>query len=214
MKSPSKREIEKLVRNTYNKIALDYTKVFRKNPNYLIVLKKFVRGIPKGSRVLDAGCGTGLPVAKFLSKQFEVLGIDISSKMLKLARKNVPDVKFKKMSLTNMKLKSNSFNFICCFFALFHVKKSEISKVIKKFHTLLKKGGLLIISVGEAKENKEEVSTFFKERIYYTGMKRKNLERLVKEVGFEIIYSKFLEHRYKKLGKLMKDKELFIATRK
>ena len=92
MKNPSKKEIEKLARNTYNKIALDYTKVFKKNPNYLIVLRKFVEDMPRRAKVLDAGCGTGVPVAKFLSKRFEVVGIDISPKMIKLARKNVPKI--------------------------------------------------------------------------------------------------------------------------
>ena len=214
MKSPSKKEIEKLAKNTYNKIALCYTKVFKKNPNYLIVLKKFVKDIPKGTKVLDAGCGTGVPVAKFLSKKLDVIGIDISSKMIQLARKNVQNAKFKKMSLTNINLKSNSFNLICCFFALFHVKKSEIPKVIKKFYSLLKKEGLLIISLGEAKKNKEEISTFFKERIYYAGMKQKNLERIIKKAGFKVIYTKLLNHEYEKLGRKFKDKEFFVVAKK
>ena len=51
--------------------------------------------LPAKSEVLDVGCGAGVPNAKYLSDQgHSVTGIDISSKMLELARKNVPSGKF------------------------------------------------------------------------------------------------------------------------
>jgi len=42
--------------------------------------------LPKGSLVLDAGCGPGLVAEAFLGAGFDVLGVDLSSEMVRRAR--------------------------------------------------------------------------------------------------------------------------------
>ncbi|MHA1242396.1 MAG: class I SAM-dependent methyltransferase, partial [Promethearchaeota archaeon] len=63
----------------------------------------FCRELPERASILDIGSGTGLPFAKlFLEKGFNYLGVDISSQMIKIARKNVPLAKFKELSMTDL----------------------------------------------------------------------------------------------------------------
>ena len=211
LKSKTKKQIEKIVSKAYNKTACRYVKVFNKNPNYLDVLKKIVKKIPKKSEVLDAGSGSGIPVSKFLSKRFNVTGIDISDSMIKLARKNVPKAKFIKMSMTNLNFKPETFNLICSFFALFHVKKQEIPKVLKKFHEILKNKSYLVLSFGECVKDKEEILRFLGEKTYYSATPKNKLMKMLKNLGFRIIYSKYYYFTYSK-NRLEKD--LFVIAKK
>lgn len=207
------KEIEKINASSYNKAALEYAKIFSKNPNYLIVLNKIINKLPKNSKVLDAGCGAGIPVSKFLSKKFKVIGIDISSRMLKLAKKNVPNAKFKKISLTKIKFRPQTFDLICSFFSLFHVKKEKIPTVLKNFYKSLRNNGYLIVALGESKKEKEEFLNFLGEKIYYASTPKEKLEKILKKLGFKLIFSKYLYFRYFRREKRI-EKELFIIARK
>ncbi len=63
----------------------------------------FVSCLPAGGRVLDVGSGTGLPYAGALVEGgFDVVGVDVSSRMVELARGHVPGASFVEMSMTEM----------------------------------------------------------------------------------------------------------------
>ena len=47
-----------------------------------------------GKRVLDVPCGVGRVSSYLVSQKFEVTGVDISDRMLEIAKKNVPNAKF------------------------------------------------------------------------------------------------------------------------
>ncbi len=50
------------------------------------VFKRFTDALPEEGRVLDLGCGTGVPYAKFLAGEgFDVIGVDLSKEMVKVA---------------------------------------------------------------------------------------------------------------------------------
>jgi 2-polyprenyl-3-methyl-5-hydroxy-6-metoxy-1,4-benzoquinol methylase len=74
-------ERERLVRKGYDKIAEEY-QTDRHAFDHSEELAEFARLLPKNGEVLDAGCGAGVPVAKFLVEAgFEVVGIDFSEKI-------------------------------------------------------------------------------------------------------------------------------------
>ncbi|MFX0079860.1 MAG: hypothetical protein ACFE8O_11530 [Candidatus Hermodarchaeota archaeon] len=65
---------EKIVRNGYNEIASIYNEIRNRFKNEKELLY-FASLLPKRAEVLDAGCGAGVPVAKFLIDQgFSVTG--------------------------------------------------------------------------------------------------------------------------------------------
>ena len=58
----------------------------------LSYVDRVLEGLPTGAKVLDLGCGTGEPVAKYIVERgFTVTGVDESSEMLKFARQAVPE---------------------------------------------------------------------------------------------------------------------------
>ena len=63
----------------------------------------FMSSLPADGRVLDVGSGTGLPYAGALVEGgFDVVGVDVSSRMVELARGHVPGACFVEMSMTEM----------------------------------------------------------------------------------------------------------------
>ena len=114
-------EVSKLVEQGYNRIAEDYYS-HRNLNKFNNELEEFASLLPKDARVLDLGCGAGIPTAKFLTeKGINMIGIDLSETMLSLARKNVPSAKFIKMDMNELKFNENMFDGIISVYALFHV---------------------------------------------------------------------------------------------
>lgn len=67
------------------------------------ILADFADDLPVGGRILDVGCGAGEPVARyFVDRGDTVTGIDVSERMLTLARRQVPEATFQRMDMRNL----------------------------------------------------------------------------------------------------------------
>jgi ubiquinone/menaquinone biosynthesis C-methylase UbiE len=103
-------------------------------------------------KALDFGCGVGR-LTRALSKKFEEsIGVDISKKMLSLARdmnKEFTNCKFELNEESNLKIFDNDyFDLIYSVIVLQHISNPEITKsYISEFVRVLSKGGLLVFQV-------------------------------------------------------------------
>ena len=76
--------------------------------------------------MLDLGCGTGVPTAGMLSETgLEVVGVDVSTEMLALARRNVPTGRFVAMDLMELDDSLGRFDGVCAFFSLLMVRRED-----------------------------------------------------------------------------------------
>ena len=95
----------------YSKSAKYYDEVYasigKDYPAEANKARKFIQKYKQsnGNSLLDVGCGTGIH-ANLLSKHYQVEGLDIDPKMLSVARKNYPKIKFQQGDMVNFKLKS------------------------------------------------------------------------------------------------------------
>lgn len=131
--------------------------------------------VKSGDKILDAGCGTGNFTKKIKesNKNIDIIGIDISAKMLSIAKQKNPNIKFKKMDLNNLKFDDNTFDKIISMAAFEFIKKPK--KVINELLRVLKPKGELIIGTinpnskwGEMYQSKEFKDTIFKHAIFHT----------------------------------------------
>lgn len=178
--------------NAYNKIAQLY---FKYNYTKLLQfqLNKFISMLP-GKKVLDLGCGPGRDMEYFLEEGIDAIGVDYSEEMLKLAEKIVSKDKLKHADFKNLKFKENSFDGLWCVASFSDVPKAEGEETLRKWLKILKKEGIIFISVKEGskeevvqKEKYQNVPRFY---AYYTVVE---LEELLKKVGFEIVSSGITE---------------------
>ncbi|MCF3105673.1 class I SAM-dependent methyltransferase [Streptomyces roseoverticillatus] len=143
--------------------------------------------LPPGSRVLDAGCGTGLPTARQLADVgHHVVGVDLSPGMLELARDNVPKAEFHLVDLAELRDgRLGVFDGVAAFFSLLMLPRPEIPHALRMLHGLLRPGGLLALSMVEADVDDYAIP-FLGNTIRVSGYLRDELRQVVREAGFEV----------------------------
>lgn len=143
--------------------------------------------LPPGARILDLGCGTGLPTARQLTDAgHHVVGVDLSAGMLDLARGHVPKAEFHLTDLADLRDgRLGSFDGIAAFFALLMLPRTEIPHALRMLHDLLRPGGLLALSMVEADVDDFAIP-FLGNTIRVSGYLREELRQVVCEAGFEI----------------------------
>ena len=55
-------------------------------------------------RIVEVGCGSGTLARRLVDSGYEVVGFDISAAMLQLARRKVPEARFRRRSLTDLRV--------------------------------------------------------------------------------------------------------------
>lgn len=130
------------------------------------------------SKILDVGCGTGKNLEVF-SKFGNVWGIDNSNEAIIFCKRRGLK-KVVKGNIEKMPFKKNSFNAITALDVLEHVNDS---KALIEINRVLKKGGILIITVPAFSWlwSKWDEILFHKRR--YTD---KSLRKVLQENGFKV----------------------------
>lgn len=179
--------ITDIVENGYDEIAEAYY-AHRDLEKFNSELDKFSKLVPKKGHILDAGCGAGIPTARYLSKKgLKVTGIDISTTMINLAKINVPEGNFKKMDMNNITFPDEMFDGAISVYTLFHIPRKNHLQIFKKFFDILKPGGVLLINSG-AGSGSEGMSNFFGVPMFWSNWSTEKTLELVKQAGFSILF--------------------------
>jgi ubiquinone/menaquinone biosynthesis C-methylase UbiE len=111
-------------------------------------LTELARRLRDGARVLDLGCGAGVPSTKRLAERFEVVGADISEEQLRLARTNVPAATFVRSDLSDLEFEEETFDGITAFYSISHIPRDDHDGLFKKIARWLRPSGFFLASLG------------------------------------------------------------------
>lgn len=111
-------------------------------------LRPLVEALPEGGRVLDLGCGCGVPDARRLSARFRVTGVDLSDTQIQRARRLVPSATFLRADMTRLRFPPRSFDGILCLYSLIHVPLTRQRAFLGRLASWLVPGGRAIIVTG------------------------------------------------------------------
>jgi len=178
-----------VVRDGYDAIGAAYSAARQQDQQSLPLVQELIDRLPEGAAMLDAGCGSGVPVTMALSDHFDVTGVDISETQLKLARRSIPRAKFVCRDMTELNFPAGSFDAICSFYAIIHVPREEHQPLLLNFHRMLKPGGLLLVCMG-ASDWPGEVEEFYGAPMYWSHFDAETNLRMVREAGFAVIWSR------------------------
>ncbi|KAK4550338.1 hypothetical protein LTR36_003305 [Oleoguttula mirabilis] len=129
---------------TFDALHIEYENAYKDNAFKKACIEKAISMLPPDSRVLDVGCGTGVPVSEMLSKAgMQVTGTDISPKMVKLAQDRVKG-DFKVADMLTFE-PEGSFAGVFIIFAYLQLSYADFHSAAYKFASALKPGGIFAI---------------------------------------------------------------------
>ncbi|MFE6778076.1 class I SAM-dependent DNA methyltransferase [Streptomyces sp. NPDC057702] len=180
----------------FDAIGDRYDEAFPYKEGQVASSRWLVDALPPASRVLDVGSGTGVPTARALSDAgHQVVGIDISPGMLKVARDNVPGATFHLADIADLRPGApfgpggprdlGHFDGISAYFSLLMLPRVEIPHALRVLHGMLKPQGLLAMAMVEADVDDFAIP-FLGNTIRVSGYLRDELRQVVHAAGFDI----------------------------
>jgi SAM-dependent methyltransferase len=120
------------------------------------ILDIFARHKIHNGLVVDLGCGSGLWAEQLIERGFDVLGIDISEAMIRLARRRAPQAEFRAASLFQTDIPPcNAVTSLGeCISYLFDTGNDNhtLRQLFRRIYTALAPGGVFIFDVMEPGE--------------------------------------------------------------
>jgi streptomycin 6-kinase len=155
------------------------------------ILDKVISLIKSGNSILDLGCGTGEPIAKyFLEKGCFVTGVDGSSAQIKKAKANFPKAKFIINDMRSLDL-SERFDCIIAWHSFFHLPTADQRLMFRVFENHIKPHGILLFTSGPTEG--EVWSNNGGEMLYHASLNPSEYRSLLIEHHFKVICHKVKE---------------------
>ncbi|MFS4106238.1 class I SAM-dependent DNA methyltransferase [Streptomyces sp. PD-S100-1] len=207
----------------FDAIGDRYDEAFPHKEGQISATEWLVASLPAGSRVLDLGCGTGVPTARRLTEAgFEVVGVDLSAGMVARARAQAPGARFHQADIADLgpggpydlggAYDLGRFDAVAAFFSLLMLPRAEIPTALRAVRRLLVPRGLFALSMVEADVDDVPIP-FLGRRIRVSGYSRAALRQVVEEAGFDVVEE--TSHGYAPAGADVPPEEhLFLRCRR
>ena len=146
-----------------------------------------------GSKILDVATGTGKQAFAFAKKGFDVIGIDLSEAMLKVAigKNKYENARFEIADAVNLPFENNSFDVSCVSFALHDMPLTIRERALKEIKRVTKPEGMIIIVDYALPENRIRRFLIYHfislyEGKYYSNFIKSDFEALLGKTGIKI----------------------------
>ncbi|WP_240197769.1 class I SAM-dependent methyltransferase [Nonomuraea lactucae] len=136
----------------YDTVAADYAELLRDEldtkPLDRAMLAAFAELVqaPEAGEVADLGCGPGRITAHLQSLGVNAFGIDLSPRMVAVARRSHPDLRFEQGSMTALELADGTVGGAVAWYSTVHTPPELLPKVFGEIHRVLAPGGHLLIA--------------------------------------------------------------------
>jgi SAM-dependent methyltransferase len=141
--------------------------------------------LPTGALVLDLGCGNGTKIAR-LADRFEVTGVDISERQVRLARATVPTASFVQADFTELDAPAGSFDAVTALYSIVHVPREEHPALLGRIRGWLKPGVLFLASLSHV-GGPDRVDEWLGVEMFFSGFDADTNRRLLRDAGFELL---------------------------
>jgi SAM-dependent methyltransferase len=106
------------------------------------------------ARVVDLGCGAGIPATRELASHgLQVLGVDFSAVQLHRAQRLVPAARFVQADMAALHLRPSSTDAVAAFYSLIHVPLADQEALFPRIRDWLRPGGYFLAIVGSGQRS-------------------------------------------------------------
>lgn len=172
----------------YNKIASEYSAIRKGDSEDVLLLRQLVDRLPRNAFVLDAGCGSGYPVTKFLDQFFHVTGVDFSLNQLQLAKQKVPRADLVCAEIANLPFRGDAFDAVCSYYAIIHIPRNEHERVLASFLSILRPGGLALLCMG-AGDLPIDTSSYHGAPMFWSHFGRDTNLEMIRDAGLRVLWA-------------------------
>lgn len=178
--------ISSINEKSYNNIARQWAE-YRHESFVSQLVIDFAAKVKSHGKILDIGCGTGYPLAHYLSGNgFFVTGIDVATNMIEIAQSlSIPNAQFSVCDFLKFTTEEK-FDGILAWDSFWHFPKDEQAHIYVKVGNLLNAGGYLLFTHGDAAG--EHTNPMMGESFYYSALPKELVCQILRDNGFEIEY--------------------------
>jgi SAM-dependent methyltransferase len=184
---------QKDIIDCYDKTAKSYADKFSdelsKKHFDRILLKSFASENLDTGKLIDLGCGPG-HTTKYLSGcgLTDILGIDISSRMVTVAKDMNPQLDFEVADILNLKYPNNLFGSAIAFYSIVHFDHNQVTIAFKEIKRILKENAEFLFSF-HIGDNTVHLDHFLDQQVSidFFFFETHQITDLLVKAGFEII---------------------------
>jgi SAM-dependent methyltransferase len=199
MLDPESRAAQRdLVRRGYDAVSFEYRTDLgdsaasnsETTSTYRTWIDDLASRLEVGARVLDIGCGAGVPADQLMiDAGLHVTGIDISPVQIDRARLLVPEATFVCCDIVDFGLEPQSFDAIVSLYTLIHIPLDDQRELLPRIFVALRPGGLLLAIVGH--EQWTGVEDYLGAPMFWEHADTETNLAWLREDGFDVLW-----HRY------------------
>jgi SAM-dependent methyltransferase len=147
---------------------------------------RFVAALPGGAAtVLDLGCGSGIPVARYMAEHgLRVTGVDSSPTLISLCRERLPDHEWLVGDMRLLRL-PRRFDGILAWDSFFHLTPDDQRRMFDVFARHAVRSAVLMFNSGPA--HGESVGTYRGDPLYHASLNSDEYAALLGSIGFEAV---------------------------
>lgn len=172
----------------YSDNAVQYDAERGKHLFERVWLERFAAHLPQKATILDLGCGTGDPIARyFIDRGHHITGIDFAKPMLDIAQKRFPKQTWLHQDMRALDL-NTTFDGIIAWGSFFHLNRDEQRLHFDCFSKHLRRGGVALLTVGP--ENGEVTGTINGVSVYHASLSLDEYRSLTVNLGLQLAMAK------------------------
>ena len=147
-------------------------------------LDRFVDHVRSGGTVLDVGCGTGEPIARYLvSRGFCVVGVDASASMIERWRARFPGLECVVADMREFEL-GRCFDGVLARESFFHLGMDDQRAMFPRFAAHARPGAALLFTSGP--DEGEAIGSYCGEPLYHASLGPAEYRALLARNGFSV----------------------------
>lgn len=138
-----------MTRTAYDIVAESYADLVRHELDgrhlELGLLATFAERV-RGGEVLEVGCGSGRITDHLYRLGLDISGIDLSSNMIEVARREFPHLRFRVESMESLEAADRSTVGIVAWYSIIHTPPEKLPAVFAEMNRVLVPGGTLLLA--------------------------------------------------------------------
>jgi SAM-dependent methyltransferase len=144
--------------------------------------------LPRAARVLDIGCGNGIPITRtLLDAGHHVVGLDSSVEMLARFRTNLPHTPVIRGRVQACAFADQTFDAAVAWGVMFHIDQTEQIKAIASVSRVLRIGAPFLFTAGDVEGPDPVEGTMDGVLFRYFSFSVENYRRVLGEHGFTLV---------------------------